>query len=60
MKKLLKFGRHIWKYIFIVNYTKGHITKVYSIKGDGLKNLSGFHPIGFNLNGFVLYKLNLI
>ena len=31
-----------------------------AIKGDGLKNLSGFHPIGFNLNGLFTTESNLI
>ena len=39
---------------------KGHITKVYSIKGVGLKNLSGFSPIGFSLNGLFCIQLNLV
>ena len=39
---------------------KGHITKVYSIKGGGLKNLPGFRLIRFSCIQNKPYKLNPI
>ena len=39
---------------------KGHITKVYSIKGVGLKNLPGFRLIRFSCIQNKPYKLNPI
>ena len=42
------------------DYSKGHITKVYSIKGGGLKNLHGFRLIGVRCFVFVCIQLNPI
>ena len=49
-----KFVRHL------CILSKGHNMKVYTIKGGGLKNLSGFRPIGFSLYGLFCIQLNLI
>ena len=39
---------------------KGHITKVYSIKGGGLKNLHGFRLIGVRCFVLICIQMNPI
>ena len=42
------------------NYTKGCFFKVYSTKGGGPLNLSGFRPIRLSLYGLFTTESNLI